>query len=118
MSNMICYGLTDLGHILKLDISEEGGSDDDKKVIKKAIVLDTEQATFTVEYSSKFGELVFETISEHPKDVYDRISKTRVELEKRELAFMRNLFIVDAEKHSVESLKKTRKRKATKPKEE
>ena len=115
---MSCYGLTDLGHILKLDISEEGGSDRDKKIIKKAIVLDTEQATFTVEYSSKFGELVFETISEHPKDVYDRISKTRVELEKRELAFMRNLFIVDAEKHSIESLKRTRKRRANKPKEE
>jgi len=105
----ICYGLTDLGHILQLDVAED--SDADKRIIKKAVVLDIDKATFTLDYSDTFGDLVFETISEHPKDVYDRISKTRLELEKREVAFMRNLFITDADKHSISSLKKSSKKK-------
>ena len=107
---MICWGLTDLGHIVKLTVKDEDiESDSDKKVIEHAIVLDPDAATFTLDYNSKFGDLVFETITDSPKDVFDRISKTRVELEKRELAFMRNLFLID--NHSLKTLKKSRKRK-------
>lgn len=110
---MRMFGLTEHGHVLKLEVTD---GDSDKpvktKIIQDAIVLDTEKSTFCLEYvPNKYGDLVMETITENPKDIYDRISKARVELDKRELAFMAHLFLVEKEEYSVEDLSKTTKPK-------
>ena len=108
---MRMFGLTEHGHVLKLEVTD---GDPDKavktKIIQDAIVLDTEKSTFCLEYSpNKYGDLVMETITENPKDIYDRISKARVELDKRELAFMAHLFLVEKDDYTVDELSKTTK---------
>lgn len=110
---MRMFGLTELGHVLKLDVTDtESDTTSKTKLIKTASVLDTENSAFSLEYApNKHGDLVMETITENPKDIYDRISKARVELDKRELAFMAHLFLTHKEEYSVSDLSKTSQQK-------
>jgi hypothetical protein len=118
------FGLTDLGHVIKLEVVDGGSETSKTKIINDAIVLDTVKSTFTLEYApSKHGDLVTETITENPKEIYDRVSKARIELEKRELAFMTNLFLIEKDEYNIADLKKTvkprqRKAKSVGPNEE
>ena len=96
---MICYALTELGMVLKLDILEELEEDSfgrvSSKIIEDAVVLDTDKSTFSIKYSPKYGEIISDTITENPENVYNRLAKARNEIEKREIAFMTNLFLLD-----------------------
>ena len=105
---MIYFGLTELGNIVKLDVSEEIVSKNKYNIIEDAIVLDIDNSTFTIDYTSKHGDLVSDTLTENPKDIYDRLTKARVEIEKREVALMRNLFILDKDAYNIKP-KKPRK---------
>ena len=101
------FGLTDLGHVIKLEVVDGDNELAKTKIINDAIVLDTTKSTFTLEYApAKHGDLVTETITENPKEIYDRVSKARLELEKRELAFMTNLFLIEKDKYDIADLKK------------
>ncbi|MHB8132176.1 MAG: hypothetical protein ACYDEX_24735 [Mobilitalea sp.] len=83
-------------------------AEDAKRIINGATVLDMEKSTFSVEYTSiKHGDLVYETITKHPKEIHDRISKAKMELDKRELAFMKHLFLVSPEEYSATEIKQT-----------
>lgn len=111
------FGLTDLGHVIKLEVVDGDNELAKTKIINDAIVLDTTKSTFTLEYApSKHGDLVTETITENPKDIYDRVSKARLELEKRELAFMTNLFLIEKDEYSPSDFKKSTKPKQKKAK--
>ena len=112
---MIMFGLTELGHIVKLDVEEKNKTH--SKIIENAIVLDTEHSTFTIDYSTNYGALITDTITDNPKEIYDRLAKARREIENRELSLMKNLFIIDKNSYSVEDLSK-QKRKPRKKKEE
>lgn len=96
---MICYALTELGMVLKLDIvedlEEEFFDRISSKIIEGAVILDTEKATFSIKYSPKYGEIISDTITENPENVYNRLAKARNEIEKREIAFMTNLFLLN-----------------------
>ena len=108
---MRMFGLTDLGHVIKLEVTDSEDETNTKtKVIENAIVLDTLKATFSLEYApNKHGDLVTETITENPKDIYDRVSRARNELEKREIAFMTHLFLIEKDDYTVNELKKNSK---------
>lgn len=110
---MRMFGLTELGHVLKLEVTDGDPKTKPKtKIINDAIVLDTDNSTFSIEYNpNKYGDLVMETITENPKDIYDRISRARVELDKRELAFMAHLFLVEKDDYTVDELTKTEEKK-------
>jgi hypothetical protein len=90
------YGLTDLGNIVKLSVREERDEADDIiKVIDSIIVLNLKTGKFTDNYiKDDYGDIVEQTISSNPKDIFDRLSHAKQELEKKELALMRNLFIL------------------------
>jgi len=108
---MIMFALSDLGNIIKLEMTEEQVKSKSKlKVIDKAIVLDTDKSTFSLEYTSSFGEIVTDTITKNPKEIYDKLDKARAEIEKREIAFMKNLFIIDKHKYKIESSAKRKPR--------
>jgi hypothetical protein len=111
------FGLTDLGHVIKLEVIDSENKETKTKIINDAIVLDTVKSTFTLEYTpAKHGDLVTETITENPKDIYDRVSKARLELEKRELAFMTNLFLLEKDSYDIADLKKAAKPRQRKTK--
>lgn len=89
------YGLTDLGNIVKLSIREEVTQDEVVKVIEFAVVLNLKTNKFTDKYEKENdGDIVKQTISYNPKDIFDRLSHAKQELEKKELALMRNLFLL------------------------
>jgi hypothetical protein len=90
------YGLTELGNIVKLSVREERDEADDIiKVIDSVIVLNLKTSKFTDNYiKDDYGDIVKQTISSNPKDIFDRLSHAKQELEKKELALMRNLFII------------------------
>ena len=96
---MICYALTELGIVLKLEVVEESEEDffgrASSKIIENAVVLDTDKSTFSIKYSPKYGEIISDTITENPENVYNRLAKARNEIEKREIAFMTNLFLLN-----------------------
>lgn len=97
---MIYFSLTELGNILKLDIAEE--LDDIKnnvKIIEDATILDIDKATFSIKYSIKYGEIVSDTITADPSIIYDRLAKARNEIERREIAFMKNIFLLDKDSY-------------------
>ncbi len=101
---MIYFGLTELGNIIKLDIEEEDkNSKNYVKVIENAMVLDTEKATFSISYIPRYGDLISETITQNPQYIHDRLDKARSEIEKREIALLRNLFIIDKEDYSLKN---------------
>lgn len=101
---MIYFALTDLGNIIKLDIVEEDRKlKNYVKVIENAMTLDTDKATFSISYLPKHGELVVDTITDDPQFIHDRLDKARSEIEKREIALLRNLFIIDKEEYSLKS---------------
>ena len=112
---MIMFGLTDLGNIVKLEVGEKDSEEERHlKIIEKAVILDTDKSTFSINYSSKYGDLVSDTITEDPKDIYERLAKAREEIEKRELSLMRNLFIIDKNLYPVKRVRlKTSKIKKT-----
>jgi hypothetical protein len=111
------FGLTDLGHVIKLEVIDSENQEPKTKIINAAIVLDTVKSTFTLEYiPAKHGDLVTETITKNPKDIYDRVSKARLELEKREVAFMTNLFLLEKDSYDVADLKKVAKPRQRKSK--
>ena len=105
------YGLTELGFVCRIEVANKKELIKNKHVrlIENVIILDIDSATFSLEYSSQYGELVTDTITENPKEVYDRLASAKEELEKRELALMRNLFIVDKHKHSLETFSKPKR---------
>jgi hypothetical protein len=112
---MIVYGLTDLGYILKLKVKDI----DHLSFIDDAVILDIDKSTFTINYSSKYGDLVSDTISENPKDVYDRLASARNEIEKREIALMKNLFFIEKGNYKEpETPVKKRKPRVKKPLDE
>lgn len=97
---MLYLALTDLGNILQLEIvKEEHNKKDYIQVIEDALILDTDKSTFSIKYTSKYGEVIKDTITSNPKNIYDRLDKARSEIEKREIALMRNLFIIDKEEY-------------------
>ena len=106
------WGLTELGFVVKLDVSDKKDTTRQGKVkiIEDAIVLDIENATFSIDYSAKYGELVKDTITENPKEIYDRLSSARLEIEKRELALMKNLFLIDKSKLTLTKLIKPKRK--------
>lgn len=93
---MLMYGLTDKGNILKLKVVRRIRDGEPLEVITKAIVLNTENSEFSVTYKpSKNGTLILSTVTPDPKELFDKLSKTRIDLEKKELAFMTNLFMIN-----------------------
>lgn len=103
---MKMFGLSDLGHILRLEVENDEDSQYSQRIISNVSVLDTDKSTFTVLYDTdRHGDLVYETITEEPSEIYNRISKVRSALERRELSFMRNIFLLDTEEYRGKSLK-------------
>ena len=91
---MIMYALTELGQIVELQVDhKEEALEKHIKVIKEAMILNTKDATFSIEYNDSHGDLVTDTITENPREVFDRLAKARDEIEAREIALMRNLFL-------------------------
>ena len=101
---MKLFALTELGFVCCMETTGRN-----QRVLENVIVLDIDKATFSIEYTSSYVELVKDTITENPKEIYDRLSSAKQELEKRELALMKNLFIIDKNKYSLDTLTKKRK---------
>ena len=91
---MLMYGLTDTSKILKLKVVRMMREDTEKMVIVKGVVLDSENNIFSKEYSPQLdGILITTTITEDPKEIFDKISSVKTKLETEEIAFMKNLFL-------------------------
>lgn len=89
------YGLTDLGNIVRLSVKERREEDEIIKIIESAVVLNLKTSRFTEKYDKDdCGDIVKQTISANPKDIFDRLSHAKLELEKKELALMKNLFLL------------------------
>ena len=90
------YGLTDLGNIVKLAVREDRDEDNEiLKVIDSAVSLNLKTGKFTEKYNKDdHGDIVKQTISSNPKDIFDRLSHAKLELEKKELALMKNSFLL------------------------
>lgn len=89
------YGLTDLGNIVKLSVREEVAEEETIKTIEFAVVLNLKTNRFTDQFNKEeYGDIVKQTISANPKDIFDRLSHAKTELEKKELALMKNLFLL------------------------
>lgn len=84
------YALTDYGHIVKILFSETG----DGKDVKTVKVLNLENSSFSLDYKKHHGPITA-AISEDPKEVFLKLSHAISQIEQRELAFMRNIFLLN-----------------------
>lgn len=110
---MKVFGLTELGFIISLEVDDKVIGP--KKLITSASVLDIDKSSFSIEYTADtHGDVVRETITEDPREIHARLARAKAELDKRELAFMRHLFLIDADSYNLAPIKKIRKPKSTK----
>jgi hypothetical protein len=97
IDSKIRFALTDKGSIVKFKFTPAETEVEDGPVnyIENVRVLDLSSSCFSLEYAKKYGNISINTITEDPKEIFTALNKTKTFFEKRELALMNNLFIVN-----------------------
>lgn len=103
----LLYGLTELGNIVKLSVREETCNREVIKTVEFITVLNTKTDRFTDVFSvEKYGDIVRQTLSSDPKDIFDRLSNAKSALEKKEISLMKNLFLLHEYPKIIKPLKR------------
>lgn len=91
----IAWGLTDRGNVIKFKYTPSTDEEDNPiNYIENVRVLDLSSSCFSIEYTKQYGNISINTITEDPREIFNTLNKTKSFFEKRELAFMNNLFII------------------------